>query len=109
MFYWHGYCIGENLRIILKKENEDKKCPLGDGQKMTDNQKVLGVLGRFAWLLPTYYRLLRYCVFLAWILHKEHQVFYILLLSNREDTDQTFIKLLPPFSKPISPFAFGFF
>ena len=23
--YWRGYCIAENLKIILKKENEDKK------------------------------------------------------------------------------------
>ena len=43
------------ILIITLNKKKDKKCPKKDGQKMTDNQKVLGVTRRFKIVEPIYY------------------------------------------------------
>lgn len=78
-----------------------------DGQKMTDNQKSFGVRGLFKIVGPIYYIELVSRAFLVWILHHIHQVLNTLSFKDRSGSSLSFIKHLPPFSRPIRFFSFG--
>lgn len=76
---------------------------------MTDNQKSFGASRLFKIVGPIYYREPVQNVFLAWILHHIHQVLNTLSFNDNSGSYYSFIKHLPPFSRPMRSFLLGLF
>ena len=76
---------------------------------MTDNRKSFGVSGLFNFEEPTYYIEPISRAFLVWILHLLQQVLSTLSVKDRSGSSLSFIKHLPPFSRPMRSLLLGLF